>query len=207
MLKIYGRVNSINVRKVLWAAAELGLDYTQEDWGRGFRGTDEPEFKAVSGFGVIPVIDDDGFILRESNTIVRYLIAKENRTDLLPADVKARATVEAWMDWAGSDLSQEVRIVAQTLLFKMPNFDDPKYLEPAIAAWTRQMGFLDAHLAGGSPYVAGDAFTAADIPVGLFTNRWFMTPIERPDFQHVHAYYERLKERAAFREHGANGTP
>ncbi|MEO1265044.1 MAG: glutathione S-transferase family protein, partial [Pseudomonadota bacterium] len=190
MLKIYGRANSINVRKVLWACAEIGVHYEREDWGRGFRGTDEPEFRAVSGFGVVPVIDDDGYVLRESNVIVRYLAAKHGRRDLLPEDTEARFRIEAWMDWSASDLAQEVRILTQTKVFKLPNFDDPKFLEPALAAWTRQMQALDAHLSSGQTYLLGDEFTAADIPVGLFVNRWLLMPdIARPDFDHVQRYY------------------
>ena len=92
MLKIYGRAASINVRKVLWLVDEIGIPYEREDWGRGFKPLDTPEFRKLNPIGLIPAIDDDGFILRESNVIVRYLAAKHGRTDLYPADLKQRVT-------------------------------------------------------------------------------------------------------------------
>ena len=84
MLKVYGRANSINVRKVLWMLEELGLKYEREDWGRGFRPTDDPEFQKINPVGVVPVIDDGDFRLRESNTIVRYLAEKHAPCRSLP---------------------------------------------------------------------------------------------------------------------------
>lgn len=207
MLKIYGRANSINVRKVLWAAAELGLDYEREDWGRGFQPTDLPDFQAVSKFGVVPVIDDDGVILRESNTIVRYLATKHGREDLMPTDLETRFAVEAWMDWASTDVYQEVRPVFQGLVFKLPEFDDPKIIANGIKGWTRQMARLDQYFAEGRDHMMPHGFTVADIPIGLIVNRWFATPFDKDTFDHVSAYYERLKQRPAYQAHGANGTP
>lgn len=207
MLKIYGRANSINVRKVLWMCGEIALPFTRDDWGRGYRATSEPEFQRVSKFGVVPVVDDDGFVLRESNTIVRYLATKHGRTDLYPADIKARATAEAWMDWASFDLYQGVRGVFLGLVVKMPAFQDPKAIAASAADWNRQMKLLDEQLAAQGPYLLGNAFSVADIPAGLIVNRWMSIDFEKPSLPAVSAYYERLSERAAYREHGRNGTP
>lgn len=207
MLKIYGRANSINVRKVLWMCAELGLDYEREDWGRGFRPTNEPEFRKVSAFGVVPVIEDDGFVLRESNTIVRYLAAKQGRTDLYPTDLRARATIEAWMDWAATDLYSGVRPVFLGKTVKIPAYMDEKLIATGIKDWTQQMQLLDAELAANGPYVAGTNFTIADIPVGLVVNRWASIEFDKPALPAVDAYYDRLAERPGYRTHGRNGTP
>jgi glutathione S-transferase len=207
MLRILGRANSINVRRVLWMCGEIGETFEREDWGRGYRPTSEPGFRKYSEFGVVPVIDDDGFILRESNAIVRYLANKHKREDLYPADIRRRAEVEAWMDWATVDLSAGVRPVFLGLVVKMPPYTDPNSIEAGRADWTRQMQRLDDALEKGGPYVMGQAFTIADIPVGLVVNRWFQVPFEKPDLPAVSAYYDRLAERPAFREHGRNGTP
>jgi glutathione S-transferase len=206
VLKIYGRANSINVRKVLWMCDEIGQPFEREDWGRGFRPTSEPEFTKVSAFGVVPVIDDDGFILRESNTIVRYLADKHGRADLYPIDLKERARVEQWMDWAFTDLYQGVRPVFLGLVVKMAGITHQAILEAA-QDWGRQMRLLDDHLARSGPYVAGEHFTVGDIPVGLIVNRWFSIPMDRPKLAAVATYYDRLGERAAYRAHGRNGTP
>lgn len=207
MLKIYGRANSINVRKVLWIADEIGLPFEREDWGRGFRPTAEAEFARLSRFGVVPVIDDDGFVLRESNTILRYLAAKHGRHDLYPTELKERARIEAWMDWAATDLYAGVRPVFLGLSVKLPDFAKPELIEPARREWVRQMHLLEHELAGSGPFLMGGSFTIADIPVGLTVNRWYGIEFEKPALPNVAAYYERLSERAGFRRHGRNGTP
>jgi glutathione S-transferase len=207
MLKIYGRANSINVRKVLWTVEEIGLPYTRGDWGRGYRPTTDPEFLKLNPFAVVPVIDDEGFILRESHAISRYLAVKHGRTDLYPTDLKARAQVEAWMDWGQTDLYRGVRAPFLGLVAKIPAFQDQKLIEEGIADWTQQMQRLDAHLAEHGPYLMGDTFTLADIPVGLIVNRWFCVPFDKPELKAVSAYYDRLAERPAYRLHGRNGTP
>jgi glutathione S-transferase len=206
-MKIYGRANSINVRKVLWIADEVGEPYTREDWGRGFRPTSDPEFQRISAFGVVPVIDDGGFILRESNTIVRYLAAKHARADLYPSGLRERASVESWMDWAATDLYQGVRPVFLGIVVKSPAFQDPKLIEAGIAEWSGQMRLLEAALARGGPFLAGSEFTVADIPAGLVVNRWFSIPFEKPALPAVAAYYDRLAERPAYRAWGRNGAP
>lgn len=208
MLKIYGRANSINVRKVLWMCDEVGEPFAREDWGRGFRSTSEEPFLSVSKFGVVPVIDDDGFILRESHTIVRYLATKHGRSDLYPTELKARALAEQWMDWAGSDAYTGIRPVFLGLQVKMAPFkDDPEAIAAGIREWTVQMQRLEEHLAAAGPFVTGASFTVGDIPVGLIVNRWFTIPFEKPALPHLSAYYDRLAERPAFRTHGRNGTP
>ncbi len=207
MLKIYGRANSINVRKVLWICDEIGLPFEREDWGRGYRSTDDPAFLRLNPFAVVPVIDDDGFLLRESNTITRYLATKHGRDDLYPRDTKARADVETWMDWAATDLALGIRPVFMGLHVKVPAYSDPKIIEAGIAEWTRQMRALDAHLSAGGPFVAGKAFTLGDIPAGLGVNRWFTVPFDKPELKGVAAYYEALSERPSYRKHGRNGSP
>jgi glutathione S-transferase len=205
MLKVYGRANSINVRKVLWMLGELNLPYEREDWGRGFRPTADPAFRAINPVGVVPVIDDEDFRLRESNTIVRYLAEKHGRADLYPRDQQRRATVESWMDWASTELAEGMRPVFHGLVVKNPAY--ASLVEGATKTWAAQMQVLDDHLAKGDSYVTGDAFTIGDIPVGLVVNRWFSIDFQKPDFKAVSAYYDRLAERPAYRTHGRNGTP
>lgn len=207
MLKIYGRANSINVRKVLWIADEIGLPYEREDWGRGFRPTSDPEFLKLNPLGLIPVIDDDGFILRESNAIVRYLADKHGRADLYPREPRQRAEIEAWMDWASTDLSAGVRPVFLGRVVKLPAFQDETAIAAAVTEWSQQMRHLERHLASNGPYLAGDSFTVADIPAGLVVNRWASIDFDKPALPQVSTYYDRLAERAPYRAHGRNGTP
>lgn len=205
MLKVYGRANSINVRKVLWMLGELGLPYEREDWGRGYRPTSDRVFRAINPVGVVPVIDDGDFRLRESNTIVRYLAEKHGRADLYPKDLRQRARAEAWMDWASTELYTGMRPVFHALVVKNPAFAG--MVDSSVKEWTEQMQVLEERLAKGGPYVMGEAFTVGDIPVGLNVNRWFAIPFPKAELPAVSAYYDRLAERPPFREHGRNGTP
>jgi glutathione S-transferase len=205
MLKVYGRANSINVRKVLWMLDEIGLEYEREDWGRGFRSTDDPVFRQINPVGVVPVIDDGAFRLRESHSIVRYLAEKHGRADLYPKDLQTRATTESWMDWASTDFSNGMRPVFHGLVVKNPAYVG--MVEAGIKEWSGQMRVLDQHLAASGPYVMGKSFTIGDIPVGLVVNRWFSVNFQKPEFKAVSAYYDRLTERPAYRAHGRNGTP
>jgi len=207
MLRILGRANSINVRKVLWIAEELGLPFERSDYGRGFTGTDTPEFAKYSAFGVVPVLIEDGFVLRESNTIVRYLAAKHGPDSLYPKDLQRRAIVEQWMDWSITQGYTVMIPVFHGIVTKLSGFDDPAKIEAGIKDWSKQMALLDAHLAQHGPFLTGSEFTIADIPVGLTVNRWFSIAFERPRLPAVSAYYDRLAERPAYRKHGRNGTP
>ncbi len=207
MLTVYGRANSINVRKVLWMLDEVGEPFDRQDWGRGYRPTSEPDFMRLSIFGVVPIIDDGGFVLRESQTIVRYLANKHSRHDLYPADLKARAQTESWMDWASTDLYAAARPVFHAMIV---NAKDPTTaVAPAdgVADWAKHMKRLDQQLTNEGPFLMGAAFTIADIPAGMVVNRWFALKFDKPELPAVAGYYDRLAERRAFRTHGRNGTP
>ncbi len=198
MLKVYGRTSSINVRKVLWLCTELGLPVEQEPWGTGFRSTQEMQFLAMNPNGLVPVIDDAGFVLWESNTICRYLAARHGRTDLLPRDGQARARVEQWMDWQATELNNAWRYAFMHWARRSPSFADPAAAAASAEHWNRHMALLDAQLACSGGFVTGSDFTLADIVLGLATHRWLMTPIERPALPAVDAYCMRLRERPGF---------
>ena len=208
MLKIYGRANSINVRKVLWTADEIGIPFDREDWGRGFRPLSDPEFQALSPFALVPVIDDDGFVLAESHAIARYLAAKHSRTDLLPADPKSRGVVESWMDWQGTEVSNAHRGAVMAHVFKITLPGGQEVVDASLREWPKRMAVIEAQLQKTGAYIVGPDFTLADICIGLTVNRWFGTPTgTKPDFPATSAYYDRLAERPAYVRHGRNGTP
>lgn len=207
MFKIYGRPNSINVRKVLWLCEEIGLPYERTDWGRDYRPTTDPEFMRVSIFGAVPVIDDDGFILRESNTILRYLCTRHGRHDLYPAEPRPRAIVEQWMDYGNTDLGSGMRPVFQGKVLGIKPHNLPDVVAWGASDWNKQMTRLDTHLGTGSPYLAGDNFTLADIPAGLQVHRWMVVDFDKPKLTALDAYYARLRERPGYNLHGCNGMP
>ncbi len=205
MLKLLGRPTSINVRKVLWTLGELGLDYDHEP----STGDDlhTPAFLALNPNAMIPVVVDGDFVLWESNTICRYLAAREGRDDLLPTAPAARALVEQWMDWQESELSQAARYAFLSLVRHHPDYRDPQAVATSVAAWNRHMRILDDRLAATGAFVAGPTFTVADIVLGLAAYRWTMTPIERPMLPAIEAWVARLAGHPPYFAHAANGQP
>ena len=207
MLRVLGKSSSINVRKVLWTCAAAGIDIRPEPWGSGEQSCTQPEFMALNPNAMVPVLVDDGVPLWESNTICRYLAARQGRSDLLPIDAMARAQVEKWMDWQVAELNTAWRYAFMGLVRRSPAYTDAASIEASAQAWNRHMAILDRQLAITNAYVAGERFTLADIVLGLSTNRWLSTPIERPRLAAVAAWYERLAQQPGFAEHCANGVP
>jgi glutathione S-transferase len=209
MLKILGRVSSINVRKVLWTCTEIGLPFEREDWGIGFKPTRDPAFTALNPNALVPVAIDGEFVLWESNTICRWLAAEQGRTDLLPAAPRERALVERWMDWQLGDLNNAWRYAFMGLVRQSPAHRDPAAIAASAAEWNRLMGLFDAHLqrSGSGPHAAGAGFTLADIVLGLAVQRWRRTPIEHATLPALEAYLQRLQARPAFAAAGCPEHP
>lgn len=207
MLKILGKPTSINVRKVLWLCEELGLPFELEEWGSGYRSTEDPEFLALNPNALVPVIRDGDRVLWESNTICRYLAGREGRIDLLPREPTERARVEQWMDWQATELNNAWRYAFMARVRRSTAHADPAQIEASVGEWNQRMSVLDAQLARTGAYAAGESFSLADIVLGLSVNRWRMTPMERPELPAVAAYLHRLEERPGFRRHGGNGMP
>ena len=200
MLKIWGRTSSVNVQKVMWAVAEFGLPHERIDAGLHYGGVNEPWYRAMNPNGRVPVIDDDGFVLYESNAIVRYLAAKHGAGTLWPNDLKVRADADRWMDWATSTLAVPMTPLFWGMIRTPPEQRNLEAIEAERLKTEAIMQILDARLAD-RPYVAGDSLTMADIPVGCFTYRWYALPMQHGDHPNLKRWYERLQERPAFRTH------
>ena len=210
MLKILGRNNSINVRKVLWLCDELKLDYEREDWGIGYRSAQSLEFLQFNPNGQIPVVIDGDFILWQSNSIVRYLANAydyDQHHHLYPVEPQERALVDQWIDWQATELNNSWTYTFMSLIRQSPLHQDPTLLQQGIENWNKQMQILNQQLEKTQAYVAGAQFTLADIPIGLSVQRWKATPFDHPVLSHVEQYFQRLNEREAFLKWGNNGQP
>ena len=198
-MRLLGRTSSINVRKVMWTAAEIGLHYDHEDeWATAERPTNDPAFLGLNPNGLVPVWCDDLGAFWESNAICRYLATRHGRTDLLPRSPSRRACVERWMDWSAGDLNAAWRYPFMALVRGDPAYRDVDQIQRGIAAWNHHMQILAQHLVHNGPFAAGAPFTLADIVLGLSVHRWRLTPIERPRLDALEAYLGRLAERPAF---------
>ena len=199
MLKIWGRVNSVNVKKALWAVEELGLRYERIDAGLQFGVNNTAEYKRMNPTGLVPTIDDGGFVLWESHAIVRYLAAKHAAGTLWPTDLRVRADAERWMDWTHTFSREFQRPVFWPLVRTPPEKRDNKAIEEARKKCAALLAIPDSALAGRK-YLAGEQFTMGDIPLGCHVQLWMRLPLERPDYPHLKAWFDRLCERPAFRK-------
>lgn len=198
MLKVWGRVNSINVMKVLWCLDELGLDYDRVDAGMEHGVVDEPRYRALNPNGRVPTLEDGEFVLWESNVIVRYLSAKYGAGTLCPTDAGQQALAGQWMDWQQTALAPDLGFIFWGLVRHRRENQDPE----KIAAAARRLGELWSMLDGwlaGRDYVLGESLTMGDIPIGVAVWRWANLAIERPSLGNVEAWHERLQQRTPFR--------
>ena len=186
----------------VWLALEAkGIPYNLKVLSFQNEETKKPEFRAINPRGLVPTIVDDGFVLWEANAIMRYLATKHGADKLYPTELKRRADVERWLDWCLCTLTPAITPMFLGLYRTPEPQRDKAAIEASRLKTADAVRILDAELAK-RPYVSGDSFTVADIACGIFAGyRWFNFPIERPDFPNVKAWYERLAQRAAFKEH------
>ena len=201
MLKIWGRNTSSNVQKAMWAIGEMGIAYERIDVGGAFGKNKEPPYLAMNPNGLVPTLEEeDGFILWESNSIIRYLAAKHQARVLEPADAKTRAFASQWMDWQLSVVNPAITPVFWGLVRTPVEQRDMTAIEAATVKTTAAMQILDGRLAQAR-FVAGEAFSYGDIPVGVMARRYRDLVPGRPKFAHFERWYAEIAARPAFREH------
>ena len=198
MLQLWGNADSVNVQKILWCCEELGLAYQRIDAGRHFGVVNTPEFRRLNPNGLVPTIDDEGFLLWESNTILRYLAAKHAPGTLWPTDVQQRALADRWMDWANSTLWPTMVPLFRAFMRTPEAQRDAAAIEAVRLETVEELTILDAQLAR-SAFVGGDVFTMGDIAVGCAVWRWMALPVERPPLPNLQRWFDALAARPAYR--------
>ncbi|MFG3695309.1 glutathione S-transferase family protein [Stutzerimonas stutzeri] len=197
MLKLWGRINSTNVRKALWCLEELEVPYTRIDAGGAFGVVGEAEYLAKNPNRLVPCLEDGDLVLWESNAIVRYLAAQYGAGTLWSADPRQRAGADKWMDWVTSSLATPFRPLFWNIVRTAENQRDMAAVQAALEACGTLLAIADEALAR-QPYLSGERFGMGDIPLGCFAYAWFEMPIERPVLPHLQAWYAQLQARPAY---------
>jgi glutathione S-transferase len=198
VVKLWGRKTSINVQKVMWTLAEAGVPYERIDAGGPFGRVDTPEFQAMNPNKLVPVLDDDGFSLWESNAIVRYLSRKYAGGTLAPADPHKHAMADQWMEWASTGLYGDIiSVIFWGLIRTQAAERNNEAIRVSVKRAGERLGVLDEQLSGRA-YILGDQLTMADIGVGILMYRYFSLDIERPALPNVRAWHQRLQGRPAY---------
>lgn len=204
MLKLWGRISSINVRKVVFTAQLLGLPFERIDAGASFGITKTPDYLARNPNALVPLLEDGDFTLWESNVIVRYLCARRPEAGLYPQDLRARFDAERWMDWQQTTLNNAGRDAFLQLIRTPAEQRNPQAIAASVAATEPLLAMLDAQLAR-RPYLAGEQLTMADIPIACEMHRWWGLPLEHPAHPHLRRWYDGLRQLPAAR--GALDVP
>jgi glutathione S-transferase len=202
MIKIWGRKTSSNVQKAMWAVGELNLENERIDVGGAFGKNKEPAYLAMNPNGLVPTLEEeDGFLLWESNSVVRYLASKHDRNGALePKDPKQRALASQWMDWQLSVVGPAINQAFWGLIRTPPEKRDMAAIKTSQEKTTDAMKMLDARL-GKAQYVAGPSFSYGDIPVGIMCYRFVQLVPERPSMPNLDRWYGMISERKAFQDH------
>jgi glutathione S-transferase len=200
-LKIWGRVNSVNVQKVLWCLRELDLAYERIDAGMQFGRNDEPGYLAMNPNGRVPTLVDGDFVLWESNSIMRYLaLAYGGGSELYPEAPRRRAGVDRWLDWTLSTLQPVDRPVFWALVRTPAERRDMVAIQKDADAEAVQWRIVDAQLATRR-FIEGEHFTLADIALGAFARRWLgVEGISKPALPHLERWFAQFAGRAGFQQ-------
>ncbi|MFI8750789.1 glutathione S-transferase family protein [Vreelandella lionensis] len=201
MITLWGRNNSTNVKKVLWALEELELPFEQIMAGLQHGVNDTPEYLAMNPNGLVPLLKDDATqsVLWESNTIIRYLAAQYGPNHLWIASPAKRAQMEKWMDWSSSLLTPAHRTILMGYVRTPPEQRDSTLLDPAIATCEKLFAQLDAALSQ-QPWFSGDDFGLADIAIAPFTYNLLNSGLTWQPRLHLQRWVEQLAERPAYRK-------
>jgi glutathione S-transferase len=200
MIRIWGRNTSVNVQKVMWAIGELDLPHERIDVGGSFGKNKEPVYLAINPNGLVPTLEEDGFFLWESNSIVRYLAAKYGAGSLEPKDLRARARASSWMDWQLSVAGPAITPMFWGLIRTPPEKRDPAAIEASRERTIGAMEILDAALAK-SAFLAGEALSMGDIPAALMAYRFRRLVPESSGLDHLERWFVGIEARPAFQQH------
>jgi len=201
VIKIWGRKTSSNVQKVMWAVGEIGLPHERIDIGGPFGKNREPAYLAMNPNGLVPTLEEeDGYLLWESNSIVRYLAAKHRAAVLEPADLRGRANASKWMDWQLSVAGPAIFECFWGLIRTPPEKRNHVAIEDSKKKTTAAMAMADEQLAR-TAYLAGDAFSYGDIPVGIIAYRYRQLVPDRPPLKNFERWYAAISSRQPFRDH------
>ena len=195
-LKIWGRISSINVKKVVWTAQELGIDFERHEAGGVHGVVKTPAYIALNPNSQIPVMEDGDYVLWESNVITRYLSAKYSSGNFYPTDLQQRFEAERWMEWQQTMINPASRNGFWHLIRLPLDQRDPALIAQSNAQVELLMAMLDAHLSIRS-FMVGERFTMADIPLGCEVQRWFGLPQAREKRPHIERWYATLLARPA----------
>ena len=200
MLKIYGSDLSTPANKVRFAANAIGLKYEYKRVDLRAGEHQKPEFLKLHPAGKIPVIDDDGFVLFESNAIIKYLALKNN-SPLYPKELKEQATIDQWIDFGSHHAGQAMaKVVYNRLIAPLRNVPvDEHSLKEGLTFLDRFLPIIDQQL-GKNKFLAGDRFTLADINLLTILDPAEVSSIDLGKYKNIVKWRNALRKEKFYRD-------
>lgn len=197
MITIWGRPNSHNVKKVLWFAEELGLDFVRHDVGGAFGYPDDYTQKNPNR--LVPTLEDGELVLWESNAILRYLAAQYGGEAFWPSAPAQRSVGDKWMDWqftvADAQLGAFLGMVRTA-----PEACDQENITQSLSRAALLWQMADDALKN-APWLSGDRFGIGDVPVGVYVHSFMNIGGDTTNMPHLQNWYKRLQQRPGYARH------
>ena len=210
MMRLWGRKSSINVQKVLWCLADLGLkegaDFERIDAGLQFGIVRSPEFLKLNPNGLVPALEDQGLVLWESNTILRYLASQHDKNKRFPSSIATQFSSEKWMDWQVGTLWPVLRPTFIGLTRVPEAEQDHARIQKAYQD-TNQLFALLNQILESQAYCSGEQFHIGDIVLALCVHRWILLNEtfpkqtgERTNLKNINRWLKQLEGETYFQE-------
>jgi glutathione S-transferase len=196
-ITVWGRLNSVNVQKAIWALEEVGVAYEHVPLGGKFGGLDDPAYAALNPNKRVPTLRDGETVVWESHAIVRYLAAEYGAGTLWPAAPRQRTEADQWTDWTATTFQATWLRVFESYYRTPAPKRDAQAIAVALADANRLYRMLEKAL-NGRDFLLGSQLTYADVIVGSSMFRWMTMGIEREPMPNLERWYDRLRARPAF---------
>jgi glutathione S-transferase len=197
-LHLWGRLNSINVQKVLWLCEDLKIPFDRTDAGMQYGVNKTEAYLQMNPNGLVPVINDNGLVLWESHAILRYLAKKYDTTDILyPKSALQSAKVDQWLEWYNTTAWPVMRPLFWGWIRTKPEDRNKVELEKIRVQMSAALKIFDDQLKSAK-WVTGDHFTIADLTLALIAFRWFNLPIEHEEYQHLSRWFKQVEQRPGY---------
>jgi glutathione S-transferase len=155
-----------------------------------------PEYLALDRFGQVPLLDDDGVIVADSNAIMVYAAKKFGRTDWLPEDALGAARVQRWLSVAAGQIAFGPAAARLITIFNAKFNPDE-----VIARAHGILKIIDEELAGRN-WIAADHATIADVALYSYIARAPEGNVDLSPYGNVNAWLRRIEALPGFVEFG-----
>lgn len=202
MLTVWGRKTSSNVQALMWCIGEMELPYVRHDIGHKYKGTETDFYYSLNPNRTVPVLQDGTAPpLWETGAILRYLANRYGAESFWPSDDIQKANIDKWAEWSKINVATAFNLPVFWRVVRTPQENrDEQAIAEAMVKLENYLSVAEAQFEKHR-FLAGDAFSLADIQFGHVLYRYYDIDVVRKTLPRLRAYYENIAVRPAFQEH------